>query len=330
MRRGGGHEFALEDWLDAEFARHWSAAGLSVESCDDATFLRRVYLDLVGRIPSVAEVRDFLTDSAPDKRAKLVDRLLVDPDNSSQNTRDHAEHLARIWRRMMVPPGTNGPMAGRQFDVWLEQQFRDNARYDELARRLITMQTEGENAASPAAFYQAIGAAPEESAGEISRVFLGVRLACAQCHDHPFNEWTQTDFWGMAAFFAGSQVNPQTGEVQQNATPGKITYEGEEYAAKVLWSEEPASLPRNESPREVLAEWMIDADNPNFAATAVNRVWQHLFGRGLVAGVDDLDLASEEERSVLLDDLARKFTGSGFDLRWLIAGICKSRVYQCR
>lgn len=318
--------FELEAWLDEQFNRHWAEAGVEVELCDDALFLRRVYLDLVGRIPSVAEVRDFLNDASAGKRSRLVDRLLADPETSSRSNRDHAEHMSRIWRRMMIPPGSNGALNGRAFDTWLNDQFRENVSYDELARRLVTG---GDD--SSAVYYQSVGGTPEAYAGEFTRMFLGVRIACAQCHDHPFADWKQQDFWGMAAFFGDMQ--------QQNANnlggvaagrAGVISYEGVEYPARVLWSNEPTKVSQGKSPREALAAWMTSPENPNFSATAVNRVWQHLFGRGLVPGVNDLDLATSEERKVLLDKLAKKFADSGFDMRWLIAGIAKSRVYQCR
>jgi hypothetical protein len=158
------------------------------------------------------------------------------------------------------------------------------------------------------------------------RVFLGVRLNCAQCHDHPFTDWKRDDFWGIAAFFAGGL---EKGAVARPAP--KITPQGGEsisYTAKLLWSEQPlAKVPADKSPRELLTEWMVAPENPNFAATAVNRVWQYLCGRGLAGSVDDLDRVSPEERRVL-DELAQLFIASGHDIRWLMAGICKSRVYQ--
>jgi hypothetical protein len=322
--------FDLTAWLDAEFEGHWRAAGVDVPACDDATFLRRIYLDLQGRIPSVTETREFLAKPALDKRAQAVDQLIVDEESSGRNDELHAEHLARIWRRVMVPAGTNTAMMGRQFEPWLKQQFRENVPYDEMTRKLLTAR--GEDGATASWFYAAVGGTPEAYADAFTRMFLGARIGCAQCHDHPFTDWKQQDFWGVAAFFSGTTVGtngqPFPGGQIEEQHSTKITFEGTEYVATYLKGEA-ASIPRTKLPREVLAAWMTSRDNLDFASTAVNRVWQHLNGRGLVPDVDNLDLAAPEDRARLLDGLARQFQDSGYDLRWLIAGICKSRAYQC-
>jgi len=176
-------------------------------------------------------------------------------------------------------------------------------------------------------FQQAVGVMPENLAGAFARVLLGVRLNCAQCHDHPFTDWKQRDFWGLAAFFQAT-----TGDAAENARPAptiRPAGDGQQtFVAKLLWADQPlAELPPAKSPRQVLAEWIVSPGNPNFAATAVNRVWQHLCGRGLAGPVDDLDRVTPEERRIL-DDLALLFVASGYDMRWLITGICKSKVYQ--
>lgn len=316
----------LARWLDGQFERIWQDQGVEVEPCDDAVFVRRVYLDLLGRIPSVSEARDFLADPAPDKQARLVDRLLSGSDGSARYRELHAAHLARIWRRMMIPPGSNGAPMGPRFEPWLQEQFGANVAYDTLVRRLIT--ADGGDAQRAGIFYQAVGGTPDAQATAVTRIFLGIRLGCAQCHDHPFADWKQKDFWGMAAFFSGA--NPRPGQTSNAARPGTITFEGVEYPARFLWSDREKALSSpNDDPRDVLAEWLASPENPNFAATAVNRVWQHLLGRDLVPEVDDLDLASKEERAEILDPLAAKFAEAKFDLRWLIAGICKSKVYRC-
>jgi hypothetical protein len=320
--------FDLTAWLDAEFGRIWEQAGIDVPRCDDATFLRRIYLDLQGRIPSVTETREFLQSADDAKRARAVDQLIIDGESSAKNNELHAEHLARIWRRIMIPAGTANPQMGRQFEPWLEQQFRDNAPYDELARRLLTAQ--GDTATDAATYYAAVGGRPENYASEFTRVFLGARIGCAQCHDHPFTDWKQQDFWGVAAFFAGTAL-PEDQAFQGGALTEQhkttITFEETEYAATYLRGAQ-AEIPKTKLPREVLARWMTSSETRDFAATAVNRVWQHLCGRGLVADVDNLDLATPEQRGEILDQLARKFADSGHDLRWLMSGICRSRVYQ--
>lgn len=323
--------FDLTAWLDAKYGEIWQAADVQPERCDDAAYLRRVFLDLAGRIPSVAETREFLDNPESDKRAALAQRLLVDPQNSSQNRELFAEHQSRIWRRIMVPPGSNGVAMGPTLDPWLAARFRENTPYDEIVERLLTYQ-EGEDASATQALYAASGGSPEAYATTISRVFLGVRVGCAQCHPHPFAEWDQDDFWGMAAFFVGAVPNngPLQEPQQPDPTqPARITYEGVTYDAKYLWDEERAEIPDQMPPAQALADWMTSADNPTFAVAAVNRVWQHLLGRGLVADADELDLASPEERTLILDDLATMFEDSGYDLRWLVTGIVGSRAYQC-
>ena len=324
--------FDLTVWLDTHFEQIWQEAEVQPRLCEDATFLRRVFLDLAGRIPSVAETRDFLDDQSADKRTRLVERLLVDPSNSGQNRELFAEHQARIWRRIMVPPGSDGAAVGTALDPWLEERFRENLPYDEVVRRLLTSREE-EDAQGTQAFYAAVGGSPDAYATTVTRVFLGVRVGCAQCHPHPFTDWEQDDFWGMAAFFVGANVVPEQIGVEveepEPASPGIISYEGVTYTAKYLWDDGHAEIPDGTAGTSALADWMTAEGNPTFAATAVNRVWQHLLGRGLVFEADDLDLASPEERTLVLDDLAVMFEDSGFDLRWLMAGICNSRVYQC-
>ena len=321
----------LADWIDARFAKEYEAAGVKpVDVVDDASFLRRLYLDLQGRIPTVAQLRDFTAAESSFKRQDYVDRLLNDerrPDRFSQRS---ADHLGRVWRRMMIPASAVNAGMATQLDPWLSRQFSLNTPYDQFARKLLLatpqqpMPTLGGAPATNATpdpdgaaaiFQQAIGATPENLASAYVRVFLGVRIHCAQCHDHPLADWKRTDFWGIAAFLGGTTtIKPQTEEVT--------------YTAKLLWSAEPVTaIPAAKSPREFLADWMVSPENPNFAATAVNRIWQYLCGRGLAGSVDDLDRVSKEERKIL-DELAKLFVESGYDVRWLVTGVCKSKVYQ--
>jgi hypothetical protein len=226
---------------------------------------------------------------------------------------------------------------GPQLDPWLARQFSENVPYDEFARKLLLapaagpMNLGGRQTAAPnpdaaaGIFQQAVGAQPENLASAYVRVFLGVRIHCAQCHDHPMADWTQNDFWGIAAFFAGGNTK------QSSPIPAptiKPDTEEVTYTAKLLWTAEPLKeIPADKSPAELLADWMISPENPNFAATAVNRVWQYLCGRGLVGSVEDLDRVTPEERKIL-DELAKLFIESGYDVHWLMTGICKSKVYQ--
>jgi hypothetical protein len=329
----------LADWIDHRFGEEYRRLGATAAgTVDDATFLRRVHLDLQGRIPTVSQVRDFLADEGSFKRQDYVDRLLTgdrQPDRFAQRS---ADHLARVWRRMMVPTSAPNAGMGPMLDPWLARQFATNTPYDQFVRKLLLAPAPAQPTlvnsravasndpdAAAAFFQQAVGAQPENLASAYVRVFLGVRIHCAQCHDHPMAEWKQTDFWGIAALFnAGNAKQPSA----MPAPTIKPATEETTYPAKLLWSEEPLKeIPAEKSAPELLADWMVSPENPNFAATAVNRTWQYLCGRGLVGSVEDLDQVTPEERKIL-DELANLFRESGYDLYWLITGICKSKVYQ--
>lgn len=325
----------LAKWIDERFAAAWLEAKIEPpEIIDDATFLKRVSLDLTGSIPSVSQARDFLDYSGDHRRGTLIDRLLNDPRRPEKYAERTAAHWANVWRRVMVPGNSQEARMAVGLEPWLKEQFTANVPYDELARKLITATSDGQQmmpvnvrlgvqSGGPTLFFQAIGGKPETAASSVSRVFLGVRIGCAECHDHPFAEWKQKDFWGMAAFFSGIRNGAVNDSVTATIRPENSTVE---YAAAFLGGE-PAKVTRGKTPRETLANWMVAPDNSLFAATAVNRVWQHLIGRGMTDSVDDLDKASPAERKIL-DDLAKLFVDAKFDLRWLIAGICKSQLYQ--
>ena len=325
----------LARWIDEQFAGIWQESKIvPTDVVNDATFMRRSFLDLAGSIPSVSEARDFLEYSSEQRRGALVDRLLNDPRRPEKYADRTAAHWATLWRRMMVPGNTPEARMAVGLEPWLKEQFAANVPYDELVRKLITAKNDGQQVmvvnarlgvrnGGPMLFFQAVGGKPESAASSVSRVFLGVRIGCAECHDHPFAHWKQKDFWGMAAFFAGVK----NGGIDDSSV-AKIRPENgtRDYEAVFLGGEE-AKIANGKTSREALADWMVSESNPLFAATVVNRVWQHLIGRGLTDSVDDLDKASPAERRVL-DDLAKKFVESGFDLRWLISGICKSQLYQ--
>src|SRR5262245_37717966 len=302
----------LAAWIDARLEAAGRAKGLQPRDvADDEVFLRRAYLELTGTIPSVAEARDFLESTSGDKRARLIQTLVDD--------KRFAEHYAGLWARTLAPAGnTRGPL-----EAWLKGEFQKNTPVDGIVRAMLTASGDAMTT-SPAGFYFAVGNSPERVAEAVGRGFLGVRLGCAQCHNHPLAEWTREDFWGLAAFFAG------TGKAPGNVADGAavtITDNNKDYAAKFLVGPEP-EFKAGRSPRAVLADWLVSPKNPYFAANIVNRVWQDLCGTGLVSKIDDLDTISAEERKEILDELAAKFAASGFDLRWLVEGICLSKAYQ--
>jgi hypothetical protein len=304
----------LAAWIDARLEANWRAKGLPARPvADDDIFLRRAYLELAGTIPSVAESRDFLGETSDGKRARLIHSLLED--------KRFPEHFARLWARMLAPAGnTRGPL-----ETWLRSEFARNTPFDQMTRALLTARGNA-TTASPAAFYFAVGNSPERVTEAVARGLLGVRLGCAQCHNHPFTSWNREHFWGLAAFFAGTGTNP--GQVNDAFTT-TITSTGnnKEYQAKFLEGPAP-KFSEGRSPRAVLADWLATPENRYFAANVVNRVWQDLCGTGLVSTIDDLDTLEAEERKLILDDLAGKFAANGFNLRWLVEGICLTRAYQ--
>jgi hypothetical protein len=304
----------LAQWIDARLEASRRAKGLPPQPVvDDALFLRRAYLELTGTIPSVAEAHDFLDSTTADKRANLILDLL--------NDKRFAEHHARLWARALAPAGnTRAPL-----EAWLRTELSKNTPFDQIAKSILTAKGNA-TTASPASFYYAVGNSPERVAEAVARGLLGVRLGCAQCHNHPFTSWKREHFWGLAAFFAGT--GPSPGQVNDGFTT-KITppESTQEYEAKFLEGPAP-QFPEGVSPRAVLAKWLATPENHYFAANVVNRVWQDLCGSGLVATIDDLDTLDANERKEILDELAAKFAASGFNLRWLVEGICRSKAYQ--
>ncbi|MGE0758112.1 MAG: DUF1549 and DUF1553 domain-containing protein [Pirellulaceae bacterium] len=316
--------------LDALLERQWHVLGITpTDAASDEELLRRVYLDLAGRTPTVTEARIYLADPSPDRYATLVDRLLASP--------DHATHLATVWRAFLLPEGVDLTRFGgtRAFDEWLAGRFQENVPYDQVVRELLS--AEGRLARSgPLLFYAAAKLDADQLAARTARVFLGMRLECAQCHDDPFEPWTQQDFWSYAAFFARIS-RPQAalesvstvmqvrdidrGEVMMpdNTVPVAPRFlDGSEF------DERPDALPR----RQQLARWLTSANNPFFARAAVNRVWGHLFGRGIVDPIDGFGTQHPARSQELLDLLAGRFVQSGFDLRDSLRTIARSRAYR--
>jgi hypothetical protein len=305
-----------------------SAAGLSpAKGASDEEFLRRVHLDLVGAIPRVSAVREFLADERPDKRARLIDALLDSP--------GHATHLANTWRSFMLPGALNLEQINNVVGVqnWLRQRFAENLRYDNVVAELLVASDGGE--AGPALYYTALDVAPEKLASSTARIFLGVQIECAQCHDHPYDHWKQRDFWGYAAFFARlkppQMMNPnprgRMSLVDLDEGEVKLPDTNEVVLPKYPAGAAPAA---NElgTRREQLAVWMASRDNPFLARAGVNRVWWQLFGRGLVEPVDDLSPQNPASHPELLAELARYFVDTGFDLRELYRTIANTQVYQ--
>ncbi len=288
---------------------------------DDAEFLRRVYLDVIGTLPTAAEARRFLADRRPDRRARLVDDLLDRP--------EFADYWALKWADLLrVDRQALGHKDAYAYYQWIHDSLAANKPLDQFAREIVT--AEGPLAAvGPANFYKVVPK-PGAAASTLAQVFLGIRLACAECHHHPFDRWSQTDYYGMQAFF--TQVNLRntpagTLVVVGDGPPTKHPRTGATILAHALDRPSPtASLP--EDRRRVLAEWLTGPDNPWFARNLANRTWAHFLGRGLVEPVDDVRATNPPTNPELLDALARHLVASHYDFRNLIRTITASRVYQ--
>lgn len=326
---------ALAEKIDARIEARFASVKPAA-SASDSEFLRRAYLDITGRIPTAHDVHEFLDNRDPDKRAKLIDDLLDTP--------QHAAHFAAIWRAALVPETNAIPEARlfrSGFEAWLRAKFRSNTKYDVLVRELLATPISGDaespspalkkpDEANPLAFFAVKEAKPENLAAASSRVFLGVQIECAQCHDHPFAKWTRDQFWNTAAFFTGVErhgdglfapISEAVGRREISPGVGK-----KPVFARFLDDLDP-EFQSNVSPRTVLAKWMTAPENAFFAKATVNRVWGQFFGRGLVDPVDDFRDDNPCSHPELLDELAQAFVASGFDLRFLVKSIGRTKAY---
>lgn len=324
---------ALARLIDTEIAKKLSAASIkpSPISSDDE-FLRRAYLDITGVIPSAEQARAFLDDRSPDKRAKLLDELLDSP--------HYGRRMADIWTAKLFPRDSANRFVIREpLDKWLEDEFNQNEPWNKLVTSLVTASGTVED--NPAVTYFLANRTIDKLTDTVGQHFLGIQLQCAQCHNHPFTSWKQTEYWGMAAFFSKVKAdNPKNAKKGGDNTkigvsegPGRqakdfLPESGKRVPAKLLGGPELRLDPR-EPYRPVLAKWLTAPDNPFFARALVNRIWAHLFGRGIVHPVDDMLPENEPSHPELLDALARHIAKpGGFDVKYLMKAICLSEAYQ--
>jgi hypothetical protein len=304
--------------------------------CTDTEFLRRASLDLIGLLPTVAEARAFAADMRSDKRARLVDALLTRP--------EHADFWALKWADVLRNEEKVLDAKGiKAFQDWLRRSVAENKPVDQFARALVAGR--GSTYTNPPANYYRALREPTARSEATAQLFLGTRLGCARCHNHPFDRWTQQDYYDWADVFAkvsyrivenkkrdnldshefvGEQFVLEGGDAQvKNPRTGKAAQ------ARLLGTPSPLQAQSAMTNRlDALADWLTHPDNPLFARAQVNRVWFHLMGRGLVDPVDDFRATNPASHPALLDALAADFTGHGFNLRRLIALIVNSRAYQ--
>lgn len=321
--------------IDGHLESQWRVDSVTPSvPADDAEYLRRATLDINGWIPSVMEARQFLADEAPDKRQQLVDRLLDDP--------RYAVHFTNYWRRILIPEAESDLNARYQapmFEAWLRTRLLENRSYRDMVREILDVDVSAGNmyqynTASPVAFYATKEIKPENLAAATARMFLGVRLECAQCHDHPFDHWTRRDFWGYSAFFAGLQRStpgPQGFLSQLRELLGQRNVQipdTNEYVAPTFLGGTPLGRDSLLPPRQALANWIVADENPYFARMAVNRMWGHFFGTGFVDPIDDFGDQQPASHPELLDALAVEFAAQDYDLKFLMRAITQSRAYN--
>ena len=288
---------------------------------DDATFLRRVYLDVIGTLPTLAEAKAFLADDRPDKRALLVDRLLDRPEYADAQ----ALHWADVLR---IDRDSLGPKRAQAFHRWLTRSFAMNKPFDRFVREIVLAEGNLDEVA-PANFYKAI-AKPNEMASSIAQDFLGVRIACAQCHHHPYDRWSQDDYYGMVGFFAPLTVRKtERGDVLE-AVGDPVTKNPRTSLTvftHALATPMPDADPTGDR-RAAFADWLTADANPWFAKNLANRLWSHYFGRGIVEPVDDLRATNPPTNPELLDALTREVKSFRYDLKKIVRLIVTSQAYQ--
>lgn len=292
------------------------------ELADDATFLRRVFLDTIGTLPTPAEARHFIADTSKNKREKLIDQLLSRDEYVDYSTMRWLDIL-RADQLKISPQGTVA------MQRWLQRHFSENRPFDQFAHDLLTVQG-NTSAEGPGSFYKILNK-PELAARSISQLLLGVRIECAQCHHHPSERWSQADYVGLAGFFTGLKLKKlPNGEQAVVSLGGKDLPHprtGELIPARALGADS-AEFTNVVDRRRMLADWMIADDNPFFAKAITNRIWSHYLGRGLVEPIDDMRATNPATNEPLMRALADHFRKSGYDIKAFTRTLLNSRVYQ--
>jgi Protein of unknown function (DUF1553)/Protein of unknown function (DUF1549) len=326
--------FDAQTLVDQYTTKKWKELGLAPsELCSDDQFLRRVSLDLTGTLPTPAQVRAFLDDKDPKKRDKLIDTLLDSADYSYYFANKWADVL-RVKRRALADRA-KGTFA---FHDWIRRSVASDKPYDEFARDILGACGDEVNN-PPTVWYKEL-TTPEQFVDDTAQVFLGLRLACAQCHHHPYEKWSQDDYWGLASFFArvGRKNVVVPGEIAgqpitrqviiSRSSGSVINKRTSQPAIMKTLDGEPMKVGTDEDPRQKLVDWLVDANNPFFARAVANRYWAHFFNRGIVDPLDDMRVTNPPSNPELLDALAKDLVEHKYSLKHLIRTIVKSRTYQ--
>jgi hypothetical protein len=321
-------DFKPANYIDELALAKWKKLGLvPSELCSDGEFIRRVSLDLCGKLPRPEEVRAFLDDKSADKRARLIDRCLNDP--------DYAAVFALRWGSILrntAKQGGQAEQAAYAFHDWLRERIARNVPYDQFVRGILTATGDWKES-PPANWYWQMSDNPlHQPTADTAQIFLGVRLQCAHCHHHPYERWSQDDYYGLAGFYArlGRKDigDSATFFVERQPTTGEAhPLTGQPIQPKLL--DGPVlKVAADQDPREKLVDWMVDAKNPFFGKALCNRMWSYLFGRGLIDPVDDIRETNPPSNPELLDALARDFRAHHYDVKHLLRTMCNSRTYQ--
>jgi hypothetical protein len=297
--------------------------------CDDATFLRRVSVDVTGKLPTADEAQRFIADTDPNKRDRLVDRLLESP--------GYGDYFANKWSNVLRNRRRDGNDVAYtfRFHHWIRRALQENLPYDQFVRNVLAATGDVE-AHPPVQWYREIEN-PEARMEDTAQLFLGLRLGCAKCHHHPFEQWSQKDYYGFQAFFSQVALKQSRYNVAQNRNdyvylsgnaPASTNPRTGESLKPTGLGAAPVDVAPWEDARHYLVDWMTAPDNPFFARALANRYWKHFFGRGIVEPEDDMRVTNPPSNPALLDALARHFTQSGYNLKDLVRTICRSSAYQ--
>jgi hypothetical protein len=331
------YKFAPQTVVDVAAAKKWRELGIVPSAlAADEQFVRRVYVDITGTLPTPEQVKSFVADRDPQKRDKLIDRLVETP--------EYSYYFANRWADVLRVKRGNNQQQNRAFGTfafhgWIQESIAADRPYNEFVREILS--AIGDETKSPPTMWYRDLQKPEQFVDDACQLFLGVRMACAQCHHHPYEKWGQDDYWGMAAFFGmlGRKTVAMPGVAVQNQQNARqaiynkgsgsvINKRTNQPAVMRPLDGAPVALSPGEDPRQRLVDWMVDPHNPFFARAVANRYWAHFFGKGIVDPVDDMRVTNPPSNPELLDALAANLIENKYSLKSLIRTICKSRTYQ--
>ncbi|HWX19972.1 MAG TPA: DUF1549 and DUF1553 domain-containing protein [Candidatus Binatia bacterium] len=318
-------EVAARNYIDeAVYAKLKKLRLAPSDVCDDPTFLRRAFIDITGTLPTPEETRKFVEDSDPARRDHLVDQLLARKEFADLWVMKFAELL-----EIRSEDNRVYPKATLLYFEWLRDQILTNVPLDRIVQNILT--ASDSTLRNPAANYFQIESDTLKLSENTAQVFLGMRIQCAQCHNHPFDRWTMNDYYSFASFF--SQVGRKPGDDPRETVvfdkhDGEVKHPltGKAMRPKFLGGDVPEI--KNQSRREVLARWLTAPDNPYFARNLANLIWAHFLGRGIIEPVDDVRISNPPSNPELLDALAAKLVDYHYDFKKLVRDICASRTYQ--